>query len=73
LRRFGSGSNEDYANESFVIGDFDSCTPEGQKLGLKAGTKGWTKEEFCVATREMDWYGLSRIEEELFGENKGNN
>jgi serine/threonine protein kinase len=58
-------SNGEHANESFVIGDFDSCTSEGQDLGLKAGTKGWTKEEFHVATPEMDWYGLSKIEQLL--------
>jgi serine/threonine protein kinase len=50
-------SNGEHANESFVIADFDSCTMEGQELGLKAGTKGWTKDEFKVATHEMDWYG----------------
>jgi serine/threonine protein kinase len=25
-----------------IIGDFDSCRREGEKLGFKAGTRGWT-------------------------------
>jgi serine/threonine protein kinase len=44
-----------------VIGDFDSCQREGQKLGIKAGTKGWTNEDFEFALRENDEYGLSKI------------
>jgi len=56
-------SNGSHATKSFVIGDFDSCTMEGQDLGLKAGTKGWTKEDFRVAVREMDWYGFHKIEQ----------
>ncbi|KAH8588263.1 kinase-like domain-containing protein [Bisporella sp. PMI_857] len=44
-----------------VIGDFDSCQREGEKLGFKAGTRGWTSEEFKFARPENDQYGLSRI------------
>ncbi|KAF1958397.1 serine/threonine-protein kinase-like protein [Byssothecium circinans] len=62
----------DPVHGSFVIGDFDSCALEDQELGMKIGTKGWTKEGFCIAKREMDWYGLSRIEEELFSEDTSN-
>ena len=48
--------------DSFVIGDFDSCTLEGEKLGLKAGTHGWTDPTFAVAMPQNDWYGLAKIE-----------
>jgi len=48
------------------IGDFDSCHEEGSKLGLKAGTKGWTNDEFIIASCENDWYGLSKIREFLY-------
>jgi serine/threonine protein kinase len=51
--------------DSFVISDFDSCTREGDELGLKAGTRGWTKDDFRIAKRENDLYGLSKIEEFL--------
>jgi serine/threonine protein kinase len=49
-----------------VIGDFDSCRREGEKLGLKAGTRGWTREDFKFARRENDQYGLSMIRDFLF-------
>ncbi|KAL3428265.1 serine/threonine-protein kinase [Phlyctema vagabunda] len=49
-----------------VIADFDSCQREGEKLGLKAGTWGWTSEEFKFARPENDLYGLSKIHEFLF-------
>jgi serine/threonine protein kinase len=52
--------------EDFVVGDFDSCTPEGNEFGLKAGTKGWTQGDSKMARRETDWYGVSKIEELLF-------
>ncbi|KAF2234418.1 serine/threonine-protein kinase-like protein [Viridothelium virens] len=48
---------------SWVIGDFDSSTSEGEKLGLKAGTGGWTKDQFKFARRENNLYGLAKIEE----------
>lgn len=50
----------------FVIGDFDSCTLQGNVLGLKAGTKEWTDESFKVAMPENDWYGLAKIEAYLY-------
>jgi serine/threonine protein kinase len=49
-----------------VIGDFDSCQREGEKLGFKAGTRGWTSEEFKFARPENDQYGLSKIRDFLF-------
>jgi serine/threonine protein kinase len=48
-----------------VIGDFDSCHRKGEKLGLKAGTRDWTKEDFIFAMPENDEYGLLRITEFL--------
>ena len=48
-----------------VIVDFDSCRQEGQKLGSKAGTEGWTSENFHFARRENDQYGLLKIREFL--------
>jgi serine/threonine protein kinase len=51
--------------ESAVIADFDSCQMKGKKLGLKAGTRGWTSDNFKYALAENDQYGLSLIEEYL--------
>ena len=51
--------------ESFVVADFDSCTLEGNEFGLKAGTKGWSKDHPKIAERELDWYGLLKIEQLL--------
>lgn len=48
--------------DDFVIGDFDSCAREGEKLGLKAGTIGWTRDNFQFARRENDLYGLGKIQ-----------
>lgn len=48
-----------------VVGDFDSCHRVGEKLGIKAGTIGWTSEDFKVALPENDEYGLSKIQEFL--------
>ena len=48
-----------------VIVDFDSCRREGQTLGSKAGTEGWTSENFYFAKRENDQYGFSKIREFL--------
>lgn len=52
--------------DDFVVGDFDSCALEGNELGLKGGTLDWTDENFTVANRENDWYGLFKIAEFLF-------
>jgi serine/threonine protein kinase len=49
-----------------VIGDFDSCRRKGEKLGFKAGTRGWTSEDFKFAMPENDEYGLSKIRDFLF-------
>ncbi|OBT48775.1 hypothetical protein VE00_00728 [Pseudogymnoascus sp. WSF 3629] len=48
-----------------IIIDFDSCRREGEHLGLKAGTRGWTREDFKFATAEIDQYGLSMVEDFL--------
>ncbi|KFZ06131.1 hypothetical protein V501_07700 [Pseudogymnoascus sp. VKM F-4519 (FW-2642)] len=48
-----------------IIIDFDSCRREGEHLGVKAGTRGWTREEFKFATTEIDEYGLSMIKDFL--------
>lgn len=48
-----------------VIIDFDSCRREGEKLGLKWGTRGWAKEGITHANRENDLYGLAKIKEFL--------
>ena len=58
-------SNVFLDGDSFVLGDFDSCAMEGAELGLKAGTEGWTCEEFTTAVREMDFHGLMKIREAL--------
>jgi serine/threonine protein kinase len=44
-----------------VIIDFDSCKREGDKLGSKAGTCGWTLDGEDYARRENDLYSLSKI------------
>lgn len=51
--------------ESAVIADFDSCQMKGKKLGLKAGTRGWTSDNFKSALAENNQYRLSLIEEYL--------
>lgn len=48
-----------------IIIDFDSCRREGEHLGLKAGTRGWTREDFTFAIAEIDQYGLSMVEDFL--------
>jgi len=40
--------------EIVVIGDFDSCRKKGEKLGLKAGTSGWTSDKFKYDLPEND-------------------
>lgn len=52
--------------KGFVIGDFDSCALEGDELGEKAGTDGWTSDDFVLAQRENDWFGFAKIEQFLF-------
>lgn len=47
-----------------VIIDFDSCQRE---LGLKAGTVGWAVEGSVYATRQNDFFGLSKIRNLLMG------
>lgn len=44
-----------------VLIDFDSCKKEGDKLGAKAGTEEWTRDEGEYARRENDWYSVSLI------------
>jgi serine/threonine protein kinase len=44
-----------------VIIDFDSCKREGDELGSKAGTDGWTLDGQDHAMRENDLYSLSKI------------
>ncbi|CBY00826.1 similar to serine/threonine-protein kinase [Plenodomus lingam JN3] len=45
-----------------VIIDFDSCRRIGEPLGLKAGTRGWTREDFTSAQQEVDDDGVLRIQ-----------
>jgi len=40
--------------EIVVIGDFDSCRKKGEKLGLEAGTSGWTSDKFKYDLPEND-------------------
>jgi len=56
--------------EIAVIGDFDSCRRKGEKLGLKAGTSGWTRDEFKYALPENDQFGLSKIRDFLLRDSK---
>jgi serine/threonine protein kinase len=49
-----------------VIGDFDSCRHKGENLGFKAGTRGWTSQDFRFARSENDEYGLSKIRDFLY-------
>ena len=44
-----------------VIIDFDSCTREGEKLGQKGGTFGWSLEDGDFGEKENDLYSLSKI------------
>jgi hypothetical protein len=53
-----------------IIGDFDACCKEGERLGEKLGTPGWTVEDFKWARRQNDAYGILRIEEWLVRESK---
>ncbi|KAL7944024.1 kinase-like domain-containing protein [Trichoderma barbatum] len=47
-----------------VIIDFDSCKREGEKL-VKCGTPDWMIEDAQYATRDNDFFGLSRLQEFL--------
>ena len=53
-----------------VIIDFDSCQRKGDKLGIKAGSWGWTDESFEFAMPENDEYGLSKIRDFLLENGK---
>jgi serine/threonine protein kinase len=48
-----------------IIIDFDSARRDGFELGFKAGTFGWTDENFKVSRSENDEYGLEKIREML--------
>lgn len=50
-----------------ILIDFDSCQRQGQKLGIKAGTRGWSIEGSEYALFENDFFGLSRLREHMFG------
>ncbi|KAG6151295.1 hypothetical protein E4U11_007932 [Claviceps purpurea] len=48
-----------------VIFDFDSWQQNGQELGTKKGSRGWSIEEEEYARFENDFYSLSKIREFL--------
>lgn len=48
-----------------ILIDFDSSAREGQKIGLKQGTLGWTKEDLQYAHPDNDFYSISKIREFL--------
>jgi len=45
-----------------VIVDFDSCRRIGELLGLKAGTRGWAREDLTLAQQEIDDDGVLKIQ-----------
>ena len=49
-----------------VLIDFDSCRRKGQKLGLKAGTWGWSIEGSEYAQFQNDLYSLSKLQEFMY-------
>lgn len=49
-----------------ILIDFDSCQQEGQRLGLKAGTRGWSMEGSEHARFENDFFGLSKVREHMY-------
>jgi serine/threonine protein kinase len=51
-----------------VIIDFDSCRREGEELGSKAGTDGWTLDGQNYAERGNDCYSLSKLQVALMGD-----
>ncbi|KAI0399983.1 kinase-like domain-containing protein [Xylaria palmicola] len=46
-----------------VIIDFDSCKPEGEELGTKGGTWGYSLDQEEYSKRDNDIYSLSKIRE----------
>ncbi|KAK3377679.1 kinase-like domain-containing protein [Podospora didyma] len=52
-----------------VIIDFDSCKQEGDELGSKAGTYGWTLNGADYARPENDLYSLSKIRADVMKDN----
>jgi len=48
-----------------VIVNFDSCRRIGEPLGLKAGTRGWTREDLTSAQQEIDDDGILSIRDWL--------
>ena len=52
-----------------VIIDFDSCQPEGTKLGVKAGTIEWADTSAEISSRCNDFYGLAKLREFVYGKN----
>jgi serine/threonine protein kinase len=48
-----------------VIIDFDSCQNEGDELGLKAGTPGWSDVNSKVSVAATSFHGLRKIEDLL--------
>ncbi|KAF1851060.1 uncharacterized protein K460DRAFT_423608 [Cucurbitaria berberidis CBS 394.84] len=52
----------------FVVGDFDSAHVKGSVIGLKLGTKVWTRPKVPgkdVAEEEDDWYAFQKLKEWL--------
>lgn len=52
--------------DGFVVGDFDSCTQQGKRTGLKGGSMHWAEEWSIAAKPENDWNALDKIEAFLF-------
>ncbi|KAI1194731.1 kinase-like domain-containing protein [Nemania serpens] len=48
-----------------VIIDFDSCKPEGERLGMKGGTYGYSLDEEEYSKRSNDLYSLSKMRESV--------
>ncbi|EHK17969.1 uncharacterized protein TRIVIDRAFT_67189 [Trichoderma virens Gv29-8] len=58
------------ADDNPVIIDFDSCKCEGEEL-VKGGTIDWEIENARYATRENDFFSLSKLQEYLFASVSG--
>ncbi|KAK3689364.1 serine/threonine kinase [Podospora appendiculata] len=54
-----------------VIIDFDSCRPEGEKVGIKGGSYGWSLEDMTHSRRENDEYGLEQMRKFVEGQRHG--